>query len=770
MVAGQAPAAPAFDRRAAAHFLEQASFGPKAADVAAIEASSPAAWLEQQFLLPATPVAGGADGNVVRNQLFLNMANAPDQLRQRTIFALSQIIVVSSNKVGSGEELTPWVRLLSDHAFGNYRDLLRAVTVSPTMGKYLDGVYSRKASTNSSPNENYPRELLQLFSVGLWDLNQNGTLQLNAQGQAMPSYSQATIQEFARALTGWTYPTKPGATASNSNPQYFEGEMLPRVTTHDTGAKTLFGGAVLPANQTTAQDMEAVVDNVFNHPNVAPFIATRLIRSLVTSNPSPSYIQRVSSAFINNGLGVRGDLRAVLTAILLDPEASTFAAEGGRLKDPILHILGLARALGVPIVNPDNFNYVFSNLTERILSAQTVFSFYSPLSALPGHSDLFGPEFQIYPPALAVQRANFIYGLLNNSFSGGFNLNLAPFTALAASPPTLVEYINQTLMFGRMSGELGSLLVAATSAVPAADTRQRALGALYLAAISSEYSVYSSNSGVTAATVQPPTGLIATSVVGNQVTLRWNAPLIGPAPTSYVMEGGVTPGQVLATLPSGSVSPTMTFTAPPGSFYVRVRSLSGATPSRASSEIRIHVGVPAGPTAPTSLLGMVKGTFVALSWRNTFGGGAPTSMVLDVTGALTASIPMPLSETFTYAGVPPGSYTFSVRAVNAAGTSGSSNPITLTFPTTCSGAPQTPVNFAVAKFGQVVSLTWQAAVSGPAGISYQLDVTGAYVGRVPLTARILTAMVPAGVYNLRVRAVNECGTSGYTAVQAVAVP
>lgn len=752
-----------------AHFLEQATFGPTAADVAAVQQMGREAWLDEQLAMDATPIAGSTEGNIVRNQLFLNMANAPDQLRQRTIFALSQLIVVSASKTGSGAELTPWVQLLSRNAFGSYRTLLREVTVSPTMGKFLDMAYSKKASTTSSPNENYPRELMQLFSIGLWDLNQDGTVKVNALGQPTPSYSQDILKEIARALTGWTFPTKQGAQPRDSNPEYFVGDMIPRANTHDTGAKALFGGVVLPANQSTTLDMDAVVDNIFNHPNVPPFVATRLIRSLVTSNPSPAYIWRVANAFANNGAGERGDLKAVLRAVLLDPEAANFSAEDGRLKDPILHALGLGRALGAQI-NPDGFNYVLSNLNERVLTSPTVFNFFSPIAPLPGHLDLFGPEFQIYPPALAIQRANFIYNIVNGGFNSSFMVNLAPFTAVAASAPALVEKVNQTLMFGRMSSELGELIVAATNAVPASDTRQRAVGALYLAAISSEYSVYSSNATAGATTVQPPTGLTATSIAGNLVTLRWKPPLFGPAPTAYVLDGGVAPGEVLATIPTGSASPTFTFMAPPGAFYVRLRSLSGAHASRASSEIRIYVGIETGPTAPTNLLGMVKGSELGLSWRNTFGGGAPTSIVLDVSGALTMSMPIGLTESFSFTGVPAGTYTLSVRAINAAGTSGSSNSVTLTFPTSCSGAPQTPTNFFVAKGGNVLSLSWQPSASGSAATSFQVDATGAYTGRFPWTARTLTTAVPPGTYSVRVRAVNACGNSGFTPVQTISVP
>jgi Protein of unknown function (DUF1800) len=759
----------ASEPRPAAHFLEQATFGPTVAEVAFVEANGAGAWLQQQFEMAETPLPDGLDGNGVRHQLFLNMANGSDQLRQRMMFALSQIIVVSANKTGSGDELTPWVRLLSRNAFGNYRTLLREVTVSPTMGKYLDMAYSRRASSTSSPNENYPRELLQLFSIGLWELNQDGTLRRDAAGQPIPSYTQDHIREFARALTGWTFPTMAGATPSNSNPQYFVGEMLPRVTTHDAGAKTLFGGVVLPAGQSTTDDMEAVVDNVFNHPNVGPFVSTRLIRSLVTSNPSPAYVGRVSAVFANNGVGVRGDLRAVLTAILTDPEAGRFAAEDGRLKDPILHLIGLGRALGATISNPSSFDYVFNNLTQRVLTPTTVFSFYSPLTPLPGHTDLFGPEFQIYPPALAIQRANFIYSVLNGSFSSSFNVDLTPFTAIAADSAALVQRVGQTLMFGRMSPELRDLIVAATDAIPTSSARDRALGALYLAAISSEYSVFSDNANVSSTTVQPPTGLIATAVRGNMVTLQWKPPLIGPAPTGYVLEAGISPGQVLASLPTGTPTPTVTFAAPAGAFYFRIHTISGAARSRASSEIRVYVDVPTGPTAPTNLLGAVSGNNVNLSWRNTFGGGAPTSTVLDVTGPVSTSLTLGVAETFQFSGVPDGTYTFSVRALNAAGSSGSSNPVTLTFPTRCSGSPQMPINFFASVTGNVISLNWQSAASGAAPTRYDVDVTGAFVIRLPTTSRTLSGAVGPGVYNIRVRAVNRCGNSSFTAVQSVTV-
>jgi len=660
---------------AAAHFLNQASFGPSPADVAAVQAKGPRQWLLEQLQGDESRFTDGLTTNQVRAELFLNMATGSDQLRQRMMFALSQTFVVSANKVGSGAELTPWLRLLSRNAFGNYRTLLRDVTLNPTMGKFLDLAYSRRATRTTSINENFAREMLQLFSIGLFELNQDGTIR---SGQA--TYTQDTIREFARALTGWTFPTQPGVAPGSTNPQYFVGELEPRPANHDTGAKQLWR-VTLPAGQTPAADLEAVIDVVFAHPNVPPFVATRLIRSLVKSNPSPSYIRRVADAFADNGQGVRGDLRAVLAAVLLDPEAQAFGAADGRLKDPILHAIGLGRAINAQFSDVNAFMYVFNNLSQLVLTPTTVFSFYSPITPLPGKGDLFGPEFQIYPPALAIQRANFIYGLVTNQFSSAFRVDLAPLVAVAADDAALVERVNQSLMFGTMSPELAQILAAATRALPASSTLQRAQGALYLAAISSEYAVYSSTGS-----------------------------------------SGITPGS----------SP----------------------------------GAPGSPAAPEALTGSANGANLALTWRNP--GGA-TSLLLDVTGALNLSVPLPLTTSFNYAGVPPGTYTFAVRAMNGAAASGASNPVTLTFGS-CSGVPQAPSAFAVSRSGNLVTVTWQPPASGPAPASYVLNVSGAFSGTFTTTERALQGNVNAGTYVLAVAAVNGCGSGPATATRTITVP
>jgi uncharacterized protein (DUF1800 family) len=485
---GLPPAEPT-DALTAERLLQQATFGPTAAEMVAVQTKGPHLWLAEQLEIPASSMPDGLDTNQVRAQLFLNMANGQDQLRQRMTFALGQTLVVSTNKLVNGYELIPWIRLLQTHAFGNYRTLLREVTLSPSMGKFLD-LANSIGTGGQAPNENYPRELLQLFSIGLVQLNMDGSTK-TLQGQPIPTYDQAGLKEFARALSGWTYPTQPGQQPVSQNPDYFVGQMEPRPQSHDSGAKTLFGHIVLPAGQTPEEDLDDVIDAVFEHPNVPPFVATRLIRSLVTSNPSAAYIERVANAFADNGQGTRGDLKAVLVAILTDPDAALPHPIDGRMRDPVLHVIGLARALGVPVANPTQFLYVMANLGQQVLSPPSVFSFYSPLAPLPGDPTKFGPEFQLYTPALSIQRANFIYSILNGGFGSSFPVNLAPYTALAGDPQTLVEHVNQQLLFGRMSPELRAVLVATAQAT--SSLQQRALGTLYLTAISSEFAVHTGN-------------------------------------------------------------------------------------------------------------------------------------------------------------------------------------------------------------------------------------------------------------------------------------
>jgi len=266
-----------------------------------------------------------------------------------------------------------------------------------------------------------------------------------------------------------------------------------------------------------------------------------------------------------------------------------------------------------------------------------------------------------------------------------------------------------------------------------------------------------------------PERLVA-GLVGNVVTLRWTMPPGDPVPTGFLLEGGLTPGQVLASIPTGSAAPTFTFAAPTGSFYVRMHALNGVSRSPASNEIRIHVNVPEAPSAPANLLGLVNGSTLALAWTNTYAGGAPTSLVLDVTGAITTAVPLGPSDTFSFTGVPAGTYTLSLRAQNAAGSSPSSNAVTLTFPGVCSGPPDPPAGVVAYAVGRTVFVDWAPAATGPAPTSYVLNVTGSYVGAFPVTTRGLSGTVGPGSYTLSVAAVNTCGTSATSAPQTVVVP
>ena len=267
----------------------------------------------------------------------------------------------------------------------------------------------------------------------------------------------------------------------------------------------------------------------------------------------------------------------------------------------------------------------------------------------------------------------------------------------------------------------------------------------------------------------PPSNFRVIAMAGNVITFAWTPAASGTAPTGYQLEGGVAPGQVLGMLPLG-LTPAATLALPSGAFYLRLRTLTAGGPSAASNEILTYVNVPAAPSAPANLLGMVVGATVNLAWTPTFGGGLPTTTILDVTGAVSASVPLGPTDTFSFAGVPAGTYTFAVRAGNAAGTSAASNPVTLTFPSACSGAPQIVANFLAYNTGSTLFLNWDPPASGAAPTSYVLSVSGAFVGAIPMSQRGLSSPVPPGTYNFSVVAVNACGTGASTAVQTVTVP
>lgn len=467
---------------AAGRFLEQAAFGPDPAALARVKLIGVEAWLNEQFSMPETAISNPINDNrIVQAQLLNRLAVAPDQLRQKVAYALLQLIVISMNKNNYAEQTAPYLQILSRNAFGNYRSLIGEVAVSSQMGKYLDLANSNKPTAAGGANENFPRELLQLFTIGLVKLNLDGTAQLDGMGRPIPAYDQSAVQQVALAMTGWTY-----IGTGNNNWENFSGPMVPRDVNHDMRAKSLLGCS-LPAGQGTQADMNAALDCIVGHPNVAPFVSTRLIRSLVKSNPSPAYVQRVATVFNNNGSGVRGDLRAVLRAILLDAEArnDTADASSGKLKEPIYQVISMLRALGGAISATNQSAWSFSRTGQTPLAPPSVFGFYSPLFRAP-QTGLYGPEFQIYTPTEAVLRGNFIWQILSNP-GGDFSLDLTRFVNLGANSTGLIDAIDQTLMYGRMPAALRQSIATAVTAQQG--NQNRALTALYLALLSGQHAV-----------------------------------------------------------------------------------------------------------------------------------------------------------------------------------------------------------------------------------------------------------------------------------------
>ena len=478
MVAIQDPLAVTYGR-----FLDQATFGPTQALTAHLAQIGIPAFIDEQFAMPESPwpALDTAQRSDAVDAFFANALAGQDQLRQRVIFALSEIIVEAMNKNTNGDQIVPWLQLLSRNAFGNYRTLLKEIALDASMGWYLD--LANSGLSGGAPNENFPREVMQLFSIGLYQLNLDGSVQVDTHNVPIPTYTQTDVQQLAKALTGWTYGNPSGTPPSYGNFNYYPGPMLPVAAYHNTSAKTILGQP-LPANQSIQQDLDGAIDIIFQHPNVGPFVATRLIRALVTSNPSPAYIARVATAF--NGTGTRGDMQAVLRAILLDPEARNDAppANFGRLRTPMQHTIALSRALGLDLGPADQFAYLFYDMNEGLLDAASVFGHYSPSYHIP-MTPLFGPEFQIYAASDAIDRANLFYGFMYSPWP--INPALQPFVDAAADPATLVNAVDHALLYGRMLPATRTALLTALPAMP--DANSSALTALYLTSMSGEYLV-----------------------------------------------------------------------------------------------------------------------------------------------------------------------------------------------------------------------------------------------------------------------------------------
>jgi len=503
-------------------FLEQATFGPTETLVAHVVDVGNSAYLAEQFAAPATKYpdfpyapAGGqatfcaADPNprcardnyslfLVQNEFFRNAVDGGDQLRQRVAFALSQILVTSGLDINLAYGMAKYQQIFVDHAFGNFEDLLLKVTLSPVMGDYLNMVNNDKPSPGVNPNENYARELLQLFSIGVWELRADGTQLPDARGNPIPSYDQDTIEAFAHVYTGWTYPPLPGATQRRHNPKNFLGDMVGVASNHDTGAKSPLLDAALPGGQPMQTELAAAIHNIFVHPNVGPFIGRQLIQKLVTGDPSPQYVARVAAAFSDNGHGVRGDMKAVVRAVLTDPEARGAVKLDpgyGKLREPVLFMTGLARALAAQ-TDGVYFGSQSGALGQRLFYPASVFNYYPPTYVVPGTSSV-GPEFAIQNASTAINRYNFANTLVFGTIAPlatlpgatGTQPDWSALAAAAADPNALLDRLDALLLHGTMSAAQRSSILRAVGAVPATSPLTRARTAFYLMATSSQYQV-----------------------------------------------------------------------------------------------------------------------------------------------------------------------------------------------------------------------------------------------------------------------------------------
>jgi len=528
--AGWTPPAKLTDFQAS-RFLKQASFGPDDAGIAKVKALGIVGWINEQLALPPTlqleqmdriaryqgarsnllQIARTADmaalmpggmmsmsGSTLRTNdrlyaWWTSAATAPDQLRQRVAFALSEILVVSDldpTLQNYPRGVANYYDILVRRAFGNYRDILEDVTLNPMMGIWLTSVRSSK----TKPNENYGREIMQLFSIGLEHLNRDGTFKRDGSGNAIPTYTQTEIVELSRALTGWTFAGSPTFTYSGPvldqiNP------MIAFEDQHDRGEKVILGGATIPAGQTAYQDMKRGVDVIFNHPNVGPFIARRLIQRLVTSNPSAAYIYRVAGKFDNNGAGVRGDLAAVVKAILCDPEARNPLPEatGGKVSEPILRLVRLLRSFPKPPSDssPVLGRYLLNNMRDKFNQAPfqspTVFNFFHVNFQPQGpiqNAGLVAPEIEIHTPLSTTDTSNYFFDGVRYGFpsdaSPGVSIDTAGLVALAATPDALLARIETLLLARPMSATLRNSLLNIHAAYTGSPTEQvqNILGAL----------------------------------------------------------------------------------------------------------------------------------------------------------------------------------------------------------------------------------------------------------------------------------------------------
>jgi uncharacterized protein (DUF1800 family) len=500
----------------ASRFLAQATLGASAGEIERTASMGFEAWLDEQFERPVGYHQPALDERALQGleinaehrrwSWWKQVMQSPDPLRQRIALALSEHFVVSDGLGEIGDNargLANYYDMLLDNAFGNFRDLLLDVTRHPVMGLYLSHLRNERSnpSIGRFPDENFAREIMQLFSIGLYILRPDGSLQLTAAGDPIPTYDNSDITEFAKIFTGLAF--------DGTDFDFHEGQpnwispMRMYQAYHEPGPKFLLRGAYVPAGQTGMQDIQDAIDNLFEHPNVGPFFARRLIQRLVTSNPSPGYIERVAGVFEDDGSGVRGDMRAVIRAVLLDPEARGWPTEGqihdGMLRESFLRRVHLARAFEASNLQ---FSYPISDggadetFRQRPLSSPTVFNFFLPDHQPTGEimdAGLVAPEFQIVTSMTALTSANELRGQVVGAMNYDpeetleVRLDLSDAIGVAADPGALVDRLDLLLMYGNMSNAMKQVLVTALGQLE--DPQERATMAIHLISISPEYCV-----------------------------------------------------------------------------------------------------------------------------------------------------------------------------------------------------------------------------------------------------------------------------------------
>jgi uncharacterized protein (DUF1800 family) len=497
-----------------ARFLSQATFGATMEDIDALSASRDySAWLDQQraapisLELPDLQAQNKAISEPDRLEVWWRFAvTGPDQLRQRMAFALSEIMVISDQSALSphADGMAYYYDLLAKNALGNFRDLLEDVTLSPEMGHFLSMWHNQKPSPDYGirSDENYAREVMQLFTIGLVQLNLDGTPKLDGNGNAIPTFSQSDVANLARMFTGWSW----GGGTSDADFDNVDGDwarqMEPYEIHHDENAKVILDNTPVPAGLQARPELKIALDKLFNHPNVGPFIAKQLIQRLTLSNPSPAYVARVAQAFNDNGHGSRGDLYAMARAILLDPEARAAPApHGGKLREPVLRPSHIWRAFHA---KADNGRYDYqqaaSAFAESPLSAPSVFNFFRPdfrpLGVISGAS-LVAPEFGITDESTIINGANELYrvslrytgsqGRTPGASADDILLDFTPWEARAAKPDQLVDDLGLVLMSGLMPSTMRQTLIDYVKTVPEDQTDKRVSELVYLILTSPQY-------------------------------------------------------------------------------------------------------------------------------------------------------------------------------------------------------------------------------------------------------------------------------------------